>query len=135
RHSYFSKSCFEDKSLLNHIKFIMNAFDDGYDFSAVESDKEKPHDASLIRFPEKSLFRAVEDKYCNGHDIVICDDMHDEWADHIAIEKSSALPSITFIHSEFTKKDTCGSCAFQEVIAHALRNIGRTQPQKSLYKI
>lgn len=135
RYSYFSKSCFEDKRLLNNIKFIINAFDDGYDFSAVESEKEKPHDASLIRFPEKSLFRAVEDKYCNGHDIVICDDMNDEWADHIAIDKSSAIPSITFIHSKFTKKDTYGASAFHEVVAQALKNIGRTQAEKSLYKI
>ncbi|MGQ7261731.1 hypothetical protein [Vreelandella sp. V005] len=134
-YSYFSKSCFEDKKLLGNIQSILNVFDEGYDFSDVVSEKEKPHDASLTRFPDKSLFRAVEDNYCNKHDIVICDDMNDEWADHIAIDKSSATPSITFVHSKFTKKDTYGASAFHEVVAQALKNIGRTQAEKSLYKI
>lgn len=134
-YSYFSKSCFEDKKLLNNIQSILNVFDENYDFSNVASEKEKPHDASLTRFPDKSLFRAVEDTYCNGHDIIICDDMNDEWADHIAIDKSSTTPSITFVHSKFTKKDTYGASAFHEVVAQALKNIGRTQAEKGLYKI
>ncbi|WP_148255317.1 hypothetical protein [Aidingimonas lacisalsi] len=134
-YSYFSKSCFEDKKLLGNIQSILNVFDESYDFSNVTSEKEKPHDASLTRFPDKSLFRAVEDNYCNKHDIVICDDMNDEWADHIAIDKSSATPSITFVHSKFTKKDSYGASAFHEVVAQALKNIGRTQAEKSLYKI
>jgi hypothetical protein len=134
-YSYFSKSCFEDKKLLDNIQSIINVFDESYDFSSVVSEKEKLHDASLTRFPDESLFRAVEDNYCNGHDIVICDDMNDEWADHIAIDKSSATPSITFVHSKFTKKDTYGASAFHEVVAQALKNIGRTQAEKSLYKI
>ncbi len=134
-YSYFSKSCFEDKKLLDNIQSILNVFNENYDFSNVVSEKEKPHDASLTRFPDKSLFRAVEDNYCNGCDIVICDDMNDEWADHIAIDKSSATPSITFVHSKFTKKDTYGASAFHEVVAQALKNIGRTQAEKKLYKI
>lgn len=134
-YSYFSKSCFEDKHLLNNIQSILNVFDDSYNFTNVASEKEKPLDAHLTKFPEKSLFRAVEDNYCSRHDIVICDDMNDEWADHIAIDRSSATPSITFIHSKFTKKDTYGASAFHEVVAQALKNIGRTQAEKSLYKI
>lgn len=134
-YSYFSKSCFEDKHLLDNIKSILNVFDDGYDFSSVASEKEKKHSVHLTRFPERSLFRAVEDKYCGLHDIVICDDMNDEWADHIAIDCTSAIPSVSFIHSKFTKKDTYGASAFHDVVAQALKNIGRTEADKSLYKI
>ncbi|QIL92021.1 hypothetical protein GNX18_16255 [Microbulbifer sp. SH-1] len=135
KYSYFSRSCFEDKQLLNNIPSILNVFDDSYDFSSVSSEKEKPHATHLTRFPEKSLFRAIEDKYCSQHDIIICDDMNDEWADHIAIDKSSATPSISFIHSKFIKKDTYGASAFHEVVAQALKNIGRTQAEKSSYKV
>ncbi|MGP9766182.1 hypothetical protein ACT3UM_10660 [Halomonas sp. AOP13-D3-9] len=133
-YSYFSRSCFEDKHLLGNIQSILNVFEDSYDFSLVTSEKEKPHAAHLTRFPEKSLFRVVEDNYCRGHDIIICDDMNDEWADHIAIDRKNAIPSISFIHSKFTKKDTYGASAFHEVVAQALKNIGRTQAEKSLYK-
>lgn len=133
-YSYYSKSCFEDKKLFNNIKSILNIFDDSYDFAGVASEKEKPHAASLTRFPINSLFRKVEDQYCVSHNIVICDDMNDEWADHIAIDSNGAIPSISFIHSKFTKKDTYGASAFHDVVAQALKNIGRTQAEKQLFK-
>nr|WP_275661013.1 hypothetical protein [Vibrio brasiliensis] len=133
-YSYYSKSCFQDKHLINNIPSILNIFDDSYDFSSVVSEKEKPHPDRLKRFPEHSLFRKIEDQYCVPHDIVICDDMGDEWADHIAIDSTSAIPSISFIHSKFAKKDTYGASAFHDVVAQALKNIGRTQAEKGLFK-
>lgn len=134
-YSYFSKSCFEDKQLLDNIPSILNVFNDSYDFTEVVSEKRKPHEDNLTRFPVDSLFRAVEDEYCHEHDIIICDDMNDEWADHIAINSSNSTPSISFIHSKFTKKETYGASAFHEVVAQSLKNIGRTQSEKNLYKI
>lgn len=133
-YSYYSKSCFEDKHLTNNIQSILNIFDDSYNFTDVLSEKEKPHAAHLDRFPDSSLFRKVEDQYCANHNIFICDDMNDEWADHIAIDSNSAIPSISFIHSKFTKKDTHGASAFHDVVAQALKNIGRTQAEKQLFK-
>jgi hypothetical protein len=108
-YSYYSKSCFEDKHLLNNIHYILNIFDDSYNFNDVSSEKQKPHATNLTRFPVDSLFRKVEDQYCAPHNIVICDDMNDEWADHIAIDSNSSIPSISFIHSKFTSKDTYGA--------------------------
>lgn len=133
-YSYYSKSCFEDKHLINNIPSILNIFDDSYNFSGTCSEKEKPHATNLNRFPTNSLFRKVEDQYCAAHNIVICDDMNDEWADHIAIDSNSAIPSISFIHSKFTVKDTYGASAFHDVVAQALKNIGRTQAEKQLFK-
>lgn len=133
-YSYYSKSCFEDKHLVNNIQSILNIFDDSYNFTGIASEKEKPHPANLTRFPDKSLFRKVEDQYCVPHNIVICDDMNDEWSDHIAIDSNSDIPSISFIHSKFTKKDTYGASAFHDVVAQALKNIGRTQAEKQLFK-
>ncbi len=133
-YSYYSKSCFEDKHLLNNTQSILNIFDNSYDFTGTLSEKEKPHAASLNRFPTNSLFRKVEDQYCSAYNIVICDDMNDEWADHIAIDSNGAIPSISFIHSKFTEKDSYGASAFHDVVAQALKNIGRTQAEKQLFK-
>lgn len=133
-YSYYSKSCFEDKQLINNIQSILNIFDDSYNFNGTASEKEKPHAANLNRFPINSLFRKVEDQYCSAYNIVICDDMNDEWADHIAIDSDSSIPSISFIHSKFTEKDTYGASAFHDVVAQALKNIGRTQAVKKLFK-
>ena len=133
-YSYYSKSCFEDKHLLNNIQSILNIFYGVNEFNSVISEKEKPHAADLTRFPENSLFRKVEDLYRADHNIIICDDMNDEWSDHIAIDSTSPTPSISFIHSKFTKKDTNGASVFHDVVAQALKNIGRTQADKSLFK-
>lgn len=133
-YSYYSKSCFEDKQLLNNIPSILNIFNDSYDFSIVTSEKDKPHLSQLTRFPDESLFRQVEDQYCANYDVVICDDMNDEWADHIAIDISGNIPSVSFIHSKFTKKDSYGASAFHDVVAQALKNIGRTQAIKEQYQ-
>jgi len=132
-YSYYSKSCFEDKRLVDNIQSILNVFDDSYNFSSIGSEKEKPHDPNFTRFPITSLFRKVEDQFSVNDNIVICDDMNDEWADHIVID--SAAPSISFIHSKFVKKDTYGASAFHDVVAQALKNIGRTQAEKQLFKI
>ncbi|MCU8168084.1 hypothetical protein M2H12_20540 [Vibrio vulnificus] len=134
-YSYYSRSCFEDKSLMESIDYILNVFDDSFNFNNVVSEKEKPHANSLTRFPATSLFRAVEDEYCQSYDITICDDMNDEWADHIAIKNSGGVSEITFIHSKFVQKDTYGASAFHEVVAQALKNIGRTQADKKHFKI
>lgn len=133
-YSYYSRSCFEDGSLLESIDYILNVFDDSFNFGSVASEKEKPHLNTLDRFPTSSLFRAVEDGYCQSYDITICDDMNDEWADHIAIKNNGAVSEIAFIHSKFVKKDTYGASAFHEVVAQALKNIGRTQADKKLFK-
>lgn len=133
-YSYYSKSCFEDKHLLNNIQSILKIFDDNYNFSNVISEKEKPHSSALTRFPSESLFRVVEDTYCSNYDITICDDMNDEWADHIAIDYQSSLPSIAFIHSKYTKKASSGASKFHDVVAQALKNIGRTQAEKKSFK-
>ena len=133
-YSYYSRSCFEDKHLLNNIESILCIFDDSFNFNDVESEKEKPHPNNLTRFPDKSLFRKVEDNYCNVNNIIICDDMNDEWADHIEINATAVPPSISFIHSKFIDKDTQGASAFHEVVSQALKNIGRTQADTSLFK-
>lgn len=132
--SYYSRSCFEDKSLLNNINSILNVFDDTRQFNAVNSEKEKPHSQFLTGFPPESLFRAVEDDYCNGYNITLCDDMGDEWADHIAIDSISSIPQISFIHSKYVNRVTHGASAFHEVVAQALKNIGRTQADKEAFK-
>ena len=41
--------------------------------------------------------------------------------------------SLLFILN-FTKKDTYGASAFHDVVAQALKNIGRTQAEKQLFK-
>ncbi|PHN51015.1 hypothetical protein [Pseudomonas syringae] len=132
QYAYFGRSCFQDKRLIPSLSSILSIFDEKYDFTGVNSEKEKQHKKGvkpfpdhISEFPTASLFRKIEDNYCKLPGITICDDMNDEWADHIYLESDSNPPAITFIHAKFTKKDSHGASSFHEVVAQGLKNIGR----------
>ena len=130
RYAYFGRDCFEDKKLLNNLPSILSIFNAGFDFSGVLSEKEKGDDRKyppgIDEFPELSLFRKVEDLVCQPTGVTVCDDMNDEWADHIFFEPNANPPAISFIHSKFVKGESYGASSFHEVVAQGLKNIGRT---------
>lgn len=132
-YSYFSRTCFEDKGAITNIPNIIKILNDSCNFIGVKEEKSKPHHPSLTRFPNDSLFRYIEDNFCKNSDLIFCDDMDDEWADHISIDITSEIPCMSFIHSKFTKKDTYGASSFHEVVSQALKNIGRTKSIKKLF--
>ncbi|BDS10829.1 hypothetical protein [Aureispira anguillae] len=132
---YVSRYTFKDKQLLNNIEGMMSVFDDSMDFSDVVSEKEKPFgDNTITEFPDKSLFYAVENNFIKKDEIVICDDMGNEWADHIIFSTELGQPTISFIHSKYTSKDTYGASSFHEVVSQALKNLGRLNSELSEYK-
>lgn len=137
QYCYHGRSCFEDKTMLNNLNVFLSVFDDSFDFSKVRSEKEKDdkqsYPGNIKRFPVRSLFRRVENIYSNEGVIVICDDMNDEWADHIVLDVKTGNPSIKFIHSKFIKKESYGASEFHEVVSQALKNIGRLNSPKELY--
>lgn len=131
---YFSRFTFEDKKLLSNIDGMLSIFIDSYDFSNVKTEKEKPHSNSITEFPINSLFYAVEDNLKTQDSIIICDDMNDEWADHIIIEKNTTPPSISYIHSKYVGKESYGASKFHEVVSQALKNLGRLNSDSEEYK-
>lgn len=70
-----------------------------------------------------SMFQIVEDAFKNQYDYLICDDMDDEWADHIGISKTKVSFFI-----EKCKDSTYSASAFQEVVGQAMKNIGNLTP-------
>lgn len=140
KYSYIGKYAFSDEKLLtpSNIRRILSIFKTEHsllNLGDIESEKCKPTKKrnenkvdfdvrmanfnALIRFPQNSLFYRVEEEFNSG--ILICDDMGNEWADHINIDNNK----IAFIHSKFTKKDSYGASAMHEVVSQALKNIGR----------
>ena len=131
---YFSRYTFEDKKLLSNIDGMMSVFIDSYDFSNVKSEKEKPHTSTISEFPNTSLFYAIENNLKTQDSIIICDDMNDEWADHIIIDSKLTPPTISYVHSKFVNKDSYGASKFHEVVAQALKNLGRINSDVLEYK-
>lgn len=135
KYIYFSRNTFEDKQAINTVDRLMSILDDSYDFSLVKSEKGEPHSSSMTCFPEESLFYAVENSYCVDADgVIICDDLCDEWADHIYIQSKGVNPCISFIHAKHKIKPSQGASALHEVVAQALKNLGRLHADLGAYK-
>lgn len=143
KYAFIGNYAFEDQKLLtpSNINKIMSICKTDHDLlrlGAIDSEKSKPGRNStqaekdyfntLNRFPSDSLFYRVEESFNDA--ILICDDMNDEWADHICIRDSE----ICFIHSKFTNTDSYGASAMHEVISQALKNLGRIHASIDEYK-
>jgi phage shock protein PspC (stress-responsive transcriptional regulator) len=75
-------------------------------------------------FTADSVFAAVVDSIAAGDDILICDDLGDEWADFIGINRVSDPTSISFYHAKHGGLSLSAS-AFHVSVSQALKNLGR----------
>lgn len=92
--------------------------------SNVASEKGEGYSEQSTEFTANSLFHVVENELYNTADILLCDDMGNEWADHIAISNDA----ISFIHSKCKDKVGLSASNFQDVIGQAIKNIGNMNP-------
>lgn len=77
-------------------------------------------------FHPNCVFRIVEDEFA-ASTYLVCDDLGNEWADHIAISGDT----ISFIHSKSNNKvgkTSLSASLFQDAIGQALKNIGYLNP-------
>lgn len=92
--------------------------------STVASEKGDGYSEQSTEFTANSLFHVVENELYNTADILLCDDMGNEWADHIAISNDA----ISFIHSKCKDKAGLSASNFQDAIGPAIKNIGNMNP-------
>lgn len=92
--------------------------------STVASEKGDGYSEQSTEFTANSLFHVVENELYNTADILLCDDMGNEWADYIAISNDA----ISFIHSKCKDKAGLSASNFQDAIGQAIKNIGNMNP-------
>ena len=80
--------------------------------------------SSQKTFAAASVFGQVESTIAVGDDILICDDLGDEWADFIGMNTKGAPPTITFYHAKHGKL-SLGAGAFHISVSQAEKNLGR----------
>lgn len=84
--------------------------------------------ADMTDFGPKSIFHFVESEYFKDSEYILCDDLGDEWADHICLHNNT----ISFVHSKYKGKASLSAANFQDVIGQALKNIGHLQAGESM---
>lgn len=80
--------------------------------------------AGQIAFTQESVFRSVVDTIAESDDVLLCDDLGDEWADFIGVSTQSSPTMISFYHAKHGNQSLSAS-AFHESVGQAIKNLGR----------
>lgn len=95
------------------------------EIATVTSEKGDGYNATSTDFKNDSMFSVVEKSIFRDADFLFCDDMGNEWADHISIKGNT----MSYIHSKCNDGNvTLSASKFQEVIGQAVKNIGNMNP-------
>ena len=128
-HSYIytSKRLYMNASILDDFDSILAILTPIEKFNEVQSEKGKLTQKST-EFPNGSMFHIVEKYIFHNAQFLLCDDLGNEWADHIAISGTT----ISYIHSKCNDGLLSLSASkFQEVIGQALKNVGNMNPDSN----
>lgn len=75
----------------------------------------------MTAFPGDTIFNIIETTI-SGENILVCDDLGDEWADYIGVDEGTH--TITLYHAKHGAQAASAS-AFHEVFGQAVKNLGR----------
>jgi hypothetical protein len=119
KYMYFAKRCFMDVSGSSEIDALLGFLVDKTEMIGSVSEKGV-FATHKVEFDANSVFAAVERIHA-GDDFLFCDDMGNEWADHISFNKD--LKVVYFVHSKHGEVSTSAS-ALQVVVGQAIKNLG-----------
>lgn len=122
---YSNRKLFRDSKLLDSIDQFLTVFEPYTELNTTTTEKGELTNTSTS-FGNNSVFRFVEEKFSDGCEYLICDDLQREWADHIALTEDG----IIFYH-EKSKSSQFSASAFQDVIGQAQKNFGNLLPTHS----
>lgn len=125
---YFNGKCFHDQSAVSAVDQIKSMLEPLPDLKFVTSEKgsfSKNH----VAFDPGSVFNCIEKHYSTS-DYVFCDDLGNEWADHIVFELKNAY--IIFIHSKHGHISSSAS-NLHDVIGQAMKNIGNMKFTENMF--
>lgn len=124
---YMGKRLYMNAGIQKDFESILSILYPVNEITTVTSEKGdiKKYDAASTDFQIDSMFNVVENNIFNDADFLLCDDLGNEWADHIAIKSNS----MSYIHSKCNDgKVSLSASKFQEVIGQAIKNIGNMNP-------
>jgi hypothetical protein len=86
------------------------------------TDEKGNFTAKQTHFDDDSTFGVIEASVADGDEILVCDDLGNEWADFIGLNNSSSPPRITFYHAKHGDL-SLGAGAFHISVSQAIKNL------------
>lgn len=127
--AYIEGALFRDDAILAGGATFM-AHLQSWDALAVANDEKGNFTQTQTEFDEHSVFRILVDEVADEADILLCDDLSDEWADFIAVNTTSHPPTVSFYHAKHGEL-SLGASGFHISVSQAIKNLGRmTMPKE-----
>lgn len=128
RYMYFMGQCFEDGAGINEIPAMLRTLKVLPTLSLATSEKGEVT-KKITKFDSVSIFDIVERAH-GADDYIFCDDLGNEWADHITFNQADF--SVSFIHSKHGKPSRSAS-NLHEVVGQAIKNIGNMDIEPKIF--
>lgn len=131
--AYLDGSLYQDDSLINGGSLFL-----GYLFGNAELAHVVEEKGAFTRahntFDNNSTFGTVLSTVAPEDNVIVCDDLGDEWADFIGFRTDPASPRITFYHAKHGNL-SLGASPFHVSVGQAIKNLGNLSlPSSSMSK-
>jgi hypothetical protein len=77
-----------------------------------------------VAFDANSTFGVIQTTIAEGDEVLVCDDLGDEWADFIGLNNTGSPPRITFYHAKHGEL-SLGAGPFHISVSQAIKNLQR----------
>ncbi|MGX5830091.1 hypothetical protein [Mesorhizobium sp. 43Arga] len=122
RLSYIDGQVFRDETMLDGgASFLPYLHSDASLQTVV--DEKGAFVAGQVAFDGTSTFGAIVDHVGAQDDVLICDDLGDEWADFIGIKEEAGFVQVSFYHAKHDEL-TLSAGSFHVAVSQAIKNLG-----------
>lgn len=120
--AYLDGSLYQDDSLVNGGALFLGYLFGNAELANVVNEKGA-FTTAHIAFDNNSTFGTVLSTVAQEDDVMVCDDLGDEWADFIGFRTDPSAPRITFYHAKHGDL-SLGASSFHVSVGQAIKNLG-----------
>ena len=122
---YLGGTLYRDSNLTDGRSFLLHIRSYAQ-LNAVTSEKGMFADRQAS-FDADSVFGVVVDHIADRRELLVCDDLGDEWADFIGVNDDSQPKTFSFYHAKHGAA-TLGASSLHVAVSQAIKNLGRLNP-------
>lgn len=119
---YFNGALYRDNNLTDGRSFLSH-FRPSAELG-IATDEKGNFLVGQTAFDPDSVFRVVVDHVADRGELLVCDDLGDEWADFIGVNDNSQPKTLSFYHAKHGDL-TLGASELHIVTSQAIKNLGR----------
>lgn len=119
---YMEGTLYKDDSLTDGKTFLSYIHSDQTLNTA--TDEKGTFTPAHLTFDADSIFGTIVDRIATDDEVLVCDDLGDEWADFIGINGNHRPKTITFYHAKH-RAPSLSASALHVVVSQAIKNLSR----------